>query len=85
MISRHIYISKHKSGLEKSVTQVFLVLNNLISGLIPAVAGIVLPFIPKVGVRAAVYSRLVRYYFKAFLRATWVSPNSVNYGRQKKK
>jgi len=85
MISRHIYISKHKSGLEKSVTQVFLVLNNLISGLIPAVAGMILPFIPKVGVRAAVYSRLVRYYFKAFLRATWVSPNSVNYGRQKKK
>ncbi len=85
MISRHIYISKHKRGIEKVVTQAFLVLNNLISGLIPAVAGMILPFIPKVGVRAAVYSRLVRYYFKASLKASWVSPNSVNYGRQKNK
>jgi hypothetical protein len=85
LISRHIYISKHKQGIEKAVTQVFMVLNNLVSGLIPAVAGMILPFIPKVGVRAAVYSRLVRYYIKASLKATWVSPNSVNYGRQKNK
>jgi len=85
MISKHIYISKHKRGLEKAVTQVFMVLNNLVSGLIPAVAGMIFPFIPKVGVRAAVYTRLVRYYFKASLKATWVSPNSVNYGRQKNK
>ncbi len=85
MISRHIYISRHKSGIEKAMTQVFMVLNNLVSGLIPAVAGMLFPFIPKVGVRAAVYSRLVRYYFKATLNATWVSPNSVNYGREKNK
>jgi len=83
MISRHIYISKHKKGLEKVVTQAFMVVNNLLTGLIPAVAGMLLPFIPAVGVRAAVYTRLIRYYFKASLKATWVSPNSVNYGRQK--
>lgn len=85
MISRHIYISKHKRGLEKAVTQIFMVVNNLISGLIPAIAGLILPFIPKVALRAAVYSRLVRYYFKASLMATWVSPNSVNYSREKNK
>jgi hypothetical protein len=85
MISRHIYISKHKTGLERAATQVFMVVNNLVSGLIPAVFGAIFPFIPKVGLRAAVYLKLVRYYFYASLKATWLSPNSVNYGRQMNK
>ncbi|HSO77715.1 MAG TPA: glycosyltransferase family 2 protein [Bacteroidales bacterium] len=85
MISRHIYISKHKRGIEKAVTQIFMVLNNVVTGLIPAVAGVIFPFIPKVGLRAAVYLKLVRYYFNASFKATWVSPNSVNYIRQKVK
>jgi hypothetical protein len=85
MISRHLYISKHKRGIEKAVIQVFMVVNNLVSGLIPAVAGMIFPFVPRAGVRAAVYSRLVRYYLNASLRATWVSPNSVNYSRHKVK
>jgi GT2 family glycosyltransferase len=85
MISRHLYISKHKRGIEKAVIQVFMVVNNLVSGLIPAVAGMIFPFVPRAGVRAAVYSRLVRYYLNASLRATWVSPNSVNYSRHKDK
>ena len=81
LISRHIYISKHKKGIEKGVIQSFLVLNNLISGVLPAAAGVILPFLPKLSVRTYIYVRLVKYYFKACLNATWVSPNSVNYRR----
>ena len=85
IISRHVYISKHKNGFEKGVIQTFLILNNLISGLVPAIAGVVLPFLPKLRVRTAVYTGLVRYYFKACVNATWVSPNSVNHLRVKNK
>ena len=58
-----------------------MVLNNLITGLIPAVAGAILPFLPKLFVRTYVYARLVKYYFRACLNAIWISPNSVNYNK----
>jgi GT2 family glycosyltransferase len=78
-ISRHVYISKHKIGFEKFVIQFFLVLNNLISGGIMALIGLLLFFIPKVFSRTLVFSRLVRYYLGSVLRLSWISPRSVNF------
>ncbi len=40
-ISRHLYISKHKKSTAKIMIQIFLVLNNLISGGIMAIIGLV--------------------------------------------
>lgn len=79
IISRHVYISKNKSGLEKLVIQTFLVINNLISGGIMALLGLILFFIPKVFARTLIYCRLIKYYTGSLFRQSWVSPRSVNF------
>jgi len=79
MISRHLYISKHKKGLERMTVQSFMVLNNLITGIIPAIAGAVMPFWPKTRVRVLIFAKLKLYYFRALLKRSWLSHMSVNY------
>jgi GT2 family glycosyltransferase len=78
-ISRHVYISKNKSGIEKYLIQVFMVFNNLISGGLMALLGLVFFFIPKVYCRALIYSNLIRYYAGSAFRLSWISPRSVNF------
>jgi hypothetical protein len=78
-ISRHLYISKHKRSIEKILIQVFLVSNNIISGGIMAIIGLILFFIPKLFARTLGYLKLVNYYFGSLLRLSWVSPLSANF------
>jgi GT2 family glycosyltransferase len=78
-ISRHVYISKHKTGAEKHLIQTFLVLNALISGAILASIGLILFFIPKMFSRAKIFCGLIRYYTGSVFRSSWVSPRSVNF------
>ena len=80
-ISRHVYISKHKSGFEKLLIQSFLIINNIISGFIAAVSGLALFFIPKAFVRTRIFLRLIGYYVGSLFRASWISPRSVNFQR----
>ena len=80
-ISRHVYISKHKAGLERIVIQAFLVINNLISGGIMALAGLLLFFLPKVFSRTMIYFRLISYYTSTLFRLSWISERSVNFKR----
>jgi GT2 family glycosyltransferase len=80
-ISRHVYIGKHKTGFAKFMIQIFLVTNNLISGGIMALPGLVLFFIPKVFSRTLIYFRLIRYYAGSLFRLSWISPRSVNFRR----
>jgi GT2 family glycosyltransferase len=77
-ISRHLYISKHKSGFEKVSIQVFLVLNNLITSGLTALPGVVLFFVPKLFVRTLIFVGLLKYYSGALSRFSWISPRSVN-------
>jgi GT2 family glycosyltransferase len=81
-ISRHVYISKHKTGTEKFLIQTFLILNNLISGGIMAVIGFLLFFIPKAFSRTLIYCRLIRYYAGSLFKLSWISPRSVNFHRK---
>jgi hypothetical protein len=78
-ISRHVYISKHKTGLERILIQTFLVINNLISGGIMALLGLLFCFIPKLYARTLIYFRLVSYYFRSLFMQSWISPRSVNF------
>ena len=78
-ISRHVYISKHKSGVERILIQTFMIINNLISGGFMALLGLILFFIPKVFVRMLIYLRLIRYYTGSVYRLSWISPMSVNF------
>ena len=81
-ISRHVYISKHKRGIERLFIQLFLVLNNLISTGIMAITGVVFFFIPKLFSRTLIFVRLLIFYCKALIRLTWISPLSVNYHKR---
>jgi GT2 family glycosyltransferase len=78
-ISRHNYISKNKTGFEKFIIQTFLVINNLISGGIVALMGLILFFFPKVFSRTLIFGRLIKYYAGTLFRVSWISPRSVNY------
>lgn len=78
-ISQHLYISKHLKGIEKILVQVFLVINNLISGLLMAIAGLLLFFIPRMFSRTLIFCRLTAYYFSSLYRFSWVSHRSVNF------
>jgi GT2 family glycosyltransferase len=78
-ISRHVYISKNKRGIEKLLIQTFLVINNLISGSLMALLGVVFFFIPKVYSRTLIYCNLINYYSASLFRLSWISPRSVNF------
>jgi len=78
-ISQHIYISKHKTGSERFIIQTFLVLNNLISGGLMAITGLLLFFIPKMFSLTLIYYRLIRYYIGSLFRSSWISRRSVNF------
>ena len=78
-ISRHTYISLHENGLKGAFMQTFLVLNNLLSGLIPAILGLLLFFNKRLLISKNIYFNLLNYYFSALLNDTWISPRSVRY------
>jgi GT2 family glycosyltransferase len=78
MISRHLYISKHKKGSERGLIQAFLVINNLLTGIIPALTGVILFFIPRIFVRTLIYGRLLQFYAGACIRRSWVSPRAAD-------
>lgn len=78
MISRHIYIGKHKTGLTRSLIQSFLVVNNLISGIPPALAGLLIFFNSRLFAYTIKYAMLLQYYTGAIFYRTWISKRSVN-------
>jgi GT2 family glycosyltransferase len=81
-ISRHLYIHKHKKGIIRSAIQAFLVADNLITGIITGLTGVLLFFIPKMFVRFLLLIRLIDYYSGALLRRSWLSPRSVNFRKR---
>jgi GT2 family glycosyltransferase len=82
-ISRHVYISKHTKGIENFLIQAFLVFNNIISGGLMALLGLILFFIPKAFSRTIIYCRLIIYYGGSLFRQSWISPRSVNFSKKK--
>ena len=78
-ISKHVYIGKHTNGLERFSAQVFLVCNNLLTGLLSSLPGVIFFFVPAIFKRSVAFTRLMSYYLNALLRLTWISPQSVNY------
>jgi GT2 family glycosyltransferase len=78
-ISNHIYISKHKSGVDRILIQGYLIILNLLGGLFSAILGSLLFVVPKLHVKALIYFRLVGYYFGVFKHRSWISPRSVNF------
>ena len=82
-MSRHVYINKHKSGVNRAGIQLFLVINNILINLLLAVPGIIFFFVPKVRLRLLITIRLTGYYLNSAIKKTWISPCSINYNRNK--
>jgi GT2 family glycosyltransferase len=78
LISKHLYISKHIPGAEKCLIQLFLVVNNLLFGMVLAILGAIFFFIPKIYVKTLIFFRLSAYYCRALYRKSWRGPRSVN-------
>ncbi|MCX6301059.1 MAG: glycosyltransferase family 2 protein [Bacteroidia bacterium] len=81
-ISRHLYIHKHEKGIRRILIQVFIVTDNLITGIITGLTGLLLFFIPKIFVRFLLRIRLIDYYSGSLLRRSWLSPRSVNFRKK---
>ena len=77
--SKHIYISKHFSGIKGCFMQLFLIINNLIiERLIPALFGLIFFVNPNARAHLYLYFNLLSYYFKVVRRRSWVpGPRSV--------
>jgi len=79
--SRHLYISKHKSGIEKILMHTIIILDNIVTGLITGLAGLLFFFIPALYVRFLIFLRLTGYYIHSMYMRIWMSRRSVNYRR----
>ena len=79
MISGHLYLSKHKPGINGFLLQSWLILYNLLAGLFSGLAGLILFFKPKMLAKTNIYLRLLGYYAGASRRRTWISQRSVNF------
>ncbi|MBN1108184.1 MAG: glycosyltransferase family 2 protein [Bacteroidales bacterium] len=77
--SRHLYIQKHVTGYKKFFLHSITIIDNLLTGIIAAVAGMILFFIPKLFVRVLVLVQLACYYGGVLTRRSWVSRRSVLY------
>lgn len=76
-ISQHVYIARNMNGIIRLISQTFLVVNNLITGTLMALSGILLFFLPVAFVRTLTFFRLVSYYLYALNRRSWISRRSV--------
>jgi len=81
-ISRHLYIHKHERGIRRIFLQAFIVTDNILTGIITGLIGLILFFIPKLFVRFLLFIRLLGYYSGSLVRGSWLSPRSVNFRKQ---
>ncbi|MBL7858300.1 MAG: glycosyltransferase family 2 protein [Cyclobacteriaceae bacterium] len=82
LISRHVYVSKHFTGIKRSLMQAYLVFDNLIiSHLLISLIGVVLFFIPSINAYTKLYRNILTYYRHVVVNKTWLSPRSVNFNR----
>ena len=79
LISKHIYISKHTTGLKRMLIQIFLVINNILSLIPIAAIGLIFFFVPKLFLRVHIFINVIVYYAGCCMRGSWASPRSVNF------
>lgn len=79
LISKHVYIQNHFTGVYRFFAQLLVVLNNLIFKTVLAVFGLIFFFIPKLRLILNIYVKLITYYVNALFRGKWLSKKSLNY------
>lgn len=76
-VSRHHYIHKYFWGLKRFLFQLIVITDNLLTGIIAGVIGLLFFFVPKIFIRFIILLRLIKYYWGSLLRRSWVSTRSV--------
>lgn len=78
LISKHVYIQNHFKGLEKAVSQLLLILVNIIVRFLLGILGLLLFFIPKMRLNIYLLIRILSYYVSSLTSHSWLSKNSMN-------
>lgn len=76
IISLHVFLSKHYSGVRAFGLHLMVVADVLFFKLVPAILGLFLFFVKRLSVYRRLYMLLVTYYFQAIGRRSWVSSRS---------
>jgi GT2 family glycosyltransferase len=78
LISKHVYISNHFSGLKQFIMLTLVVLSNVITKTILAILGIVFFFIPKLKLNLYLFLEMMKYYYHSLRKGSWLSSRSMN-------
>lgn len=73
MISRHVYIDKYVKQ-NRFLTQVLAIGNHLLLGLLQAIIGLLLFFLPKGRMYLRLFGNLLSYYIRTAFTQSWKSP-----------
>ncbi|NNF51248.1 MAG: glycosyltransferase family 2 protein [Gammaproteobacteria bacterium] len=80
MISAHVYIARHFSGLHQWANHTIVLMRNLVPLAMSALLSVVtLGLAGGLRLRAKLFIRITAYYYSALKTGTWLSPRSVNY------
>ncbi len=77
IISRHVYINNNFVGIERTMSQILLLLSVIISKTLLLIMSIFLYFIPKLRVNILIFKNLMHYYIKALRDRNWLSQRSL--------
>jgi len=75
--SRHLYIQKHFRGFTRFIFQMIVITDNLLTGIIAGMFGLIFFFVPKLFIRFLILVRLIKYYLNSLIRRSWLSNRSV--------
>jgi GT2 family glycosyltransferase len=78
-VSRHFYIHKHLTGLTRSLMHSLTIADNIFTGVITGIIGLIFFYIPKLFVRFLIFIRLIDYYSGVLGGKSWMSPRSVKF------
>ena len=81
IISKHVYISNHFSKSTKVLTHSLLLIFGLLTQFLFAIVGAIFFFIPKLNVQLFLFINLIKYYFNALIKGTWLSKRAPNYAK----
>ncbi|MFY0603275.1 MAG: glycosyltransferase family 2 protein [Flavobacteriaceae bacterium] len=79
LISKHVYVSNHLKGFQGLVSQILIIVSNIIFKTLLAILGCIFFFIPKLRLNLSIYLKLMRYYANAIIYRKWLSKKSLNY------
>ena len=79
LISKHVYINNHFKGIDRFLSQLLVVLSNLIFKTVLGIVGLIFFFIPKLRLILNIYIKLIKYYINALFKGAWLSKRSLNY------